>query len=478
MKKFLLLVLFAGCENSAAPANPDLAGDPAATGDPCDGVDCSSPPAASCVDSHTRRQFKKTGTCSAGTCSYDSSDSTCMYGCVRGQCQGEPCDASNCTLPADDCLDSSRLEHFTSASCSSNVCEVDSVVMVCPGGCANNACQAETCPLNQTPSTSLGKGVFTGSYLTSHYAPINTSCFNYKASGYLWQAPSDGVFTFTAVNTYDDTAFGMSEKNQVDYSHIVVAPGTECATTTFPSCPYPGVGRPFVVKLSAGQEVIIALDVGWISTTNINVTRSDWSIDITQCTPNCSNKACGDDGCGGSCGSCGTHQTCSAANQCVCAPSCSGKSCGDDGCGGSCGSCGSNRTCSAAGQCVCAPNCSGKVCGDDGCGGSCGSCGLGTSCSGGSCVSDPNACDPIENLGCSIGNACLLLSTEKTVCAVAGSGTAGSSCDATHTCAGGYACIPPGICRHVCDKTSGEGCSPSQVCNGVSGWTSHGACAP
>ena len=35
----------------------------------------------------------------------------------------------------------------------------------------------------------------------------------------------------------------------------------------------------------------------------------------------------------------------------VCAPGCEGKACGDDGCGGSCGACSVNEDCGAAGQC-------------------------------------------------------------------------------------------------------------------------------
>ena len=37
---------------------------------------------------------------------------------------------------------------------------------------------------------------------------------------------------------------------------------------------------------------------------------------------------------------------------CMCTPQCSGKACGDDGCGGSCGDCGAGGTCSTAGQCM------------------------------------------------------------------------------------------------------------------------------
>jgi len=36
-----------------------------------------------------------------------------------------------------------------------------------------------------------------------------------------------------------------------------------------------------------------------------------------QCTPQCANKECGDDGCGGSCGACGFDKVCSAAGACV-----------------------------------------------------------------------------------------------------------------------------------------------------------------
>lgn len=48
---------------------------------------------------------------------------------------------------------------------------------------------------------------------------------------------------------------------------------------------------------------------------------------------------------------CGTAKACKAG-VCACAPQCSGKACGDDGCGGSCGACGTDTACSAGGQCV------------------------------------------------------------------------------------------------------------------------------
>ncbi len=78
-----------------------------------------------------------------------------------------------------------------------------------------------------------------------------------------------------------------------------------------------------------------------------------------QCTPTtCAahGAICGtvSDGCGNTldCGTCSGGATCSN-HQCVvaCTPDCTGKVCGDDGCGGSCGGCAAGELCDV-GQCV------------------------------------------------------------------------------------------------------------------------------
>jgi hypothetical protein len=73
-----------------------------------------------------------------------------------------------------------------------------------------------------------------------------------------------------------------------------------------------------------------------------------------ECEPNCTNRNCGDDGCGGSCGECSGICE-SQVGQCMtiptfCIPSCVMRSCGDDGCGGSCGQC-TNGACDSDGVC-------------------------------------------------------------------------------------------------------------------------------
>ena len=58
-----------------------------------------------------------------------------------------------------------------------------------------------------------------------------------------------------------------------------------------------------------------------------------------------------------------------------CSRSCASRNCGDDSCGGVCGTCTGQDTC-VDGTCTtpCTPNCNNRVCGDDSCGGTCGSC--------------------------------------------------------------------------------------------------------
>jgi hypothetical protein len=103
--------------------------------------------------------------------------------------------------------------------------------------------------------------------------------------------------------------------------------------------------------------------------------------DGDSCAPACEGKACGDDGCGGSCGGCPTLWACEEG-LCVeqeCVPLCGGRFCGFDGCGGVCGFCPAGTLCDD-GQCVVDCTCEGKECGGDGCGLSCGICDPGYTC--------------------------------------------------------------------------------------------------
>ena len=185
-----------------------------------------------------------------------------------------------------------------------------------------------------------------------------------------------------------------------------------------------------------------------------------------DCTPDCAGKACGDDGCGGSCGACQQGESC-IAGACApgpCEPDCTALECGDDGCGGSCGVCPAGWQCEN-GQCAtdCQPACAGKECGDDGCGGTCGTCPDGENCFLGHCTDKPCEADctgkTCGNDGCegSCGacgdnetcddGACVPACLPDCVGRECGADGCGGSCGA---CDPGFSC-QAGVCQEGCE---------------------------
>ncbi len=72
---------------------------------------------------------------------------------------------------------------------------------------------------------------------------------------------------------------------------------------------------------------------------------------VGSCVSNCSNKQCGLDLCGSSCGTCKADQDC-VNFRCIsrsippgCIPNCGDKQCGSDGCSGTCGKCTGDQEC-------------------------------------------------------------------------------------------------------------------------------------
>lgn len=100
----------------------------------------------------------------------------------------------------------------------------------------------------------------------------------------------------------------------------------------------------------------------------------------------------------------GDSGTVDASGHDVCVPDCENRECGGDGCGGECGVCEGDLHCvEFKGEAICescVPQCDGKQCGEDGCGGQCGVCGSG-GCRDGLCVI---AC---ESDACGLGKSCV-----------------------------------------------------------------------
>jgi hypothetical protein len=179
---------------------------------------------------------------------------------------------------------------------------------------------------------------------------------------------------------------------------------------------------------------------------------------VCQCEPDCDGRVCGDDGCGGSCGSCQAGLLCGDDGLCGCEPDCNGKQCGSDGCGGTCGNCTGGDVCQGA-QCICQPECSGRECGPDGCGGTCGmcegndtcnnltgQCECDADCTGRECGSD--GCGGVCGPGCTGGEVC--------------NATTGQ-CGCSPDCAG-RECGDDG-----CGGTCTPGCGGGELCNDTTG---------
>lgn len=132
--------------------------------------------------------------------------------------------------------------------------------------------------------------------------------------------------------------------------------------------------------------------LGWADVETCREGCLDGRCKVT-CQPACGERQCGDDGCGGSCGSCADGQDCVDGS---CVPACDPKvrldCCGKNLCWfDSCGQQGAFETrcpygCEAATCLDCVPSCEGKTCGTDGCGGTCGTCTGGSVCQVGKCV--------------------------------------------------------------------------------------------
>ena len=171
-----------GCANGACKA------------DPCAGIACTTPPAASCADSATKTTYATNGSCSAGNCSYTPMNTTCPFGCANGVCKPDPCAGVTCkSPPAATCTDSNTQTTFaTIGSCSAGLCSYAPMNTSCPFGCANGACKPDPCAgvaCTSPPANGCADNTTQTLYATSgtcsagicSYAPMNKGCGSNKA---------------------------------------------------------------------------------------------------------------------------------------------------------------------------------------------------------------------------------------------------------------------------------------------------------
>lgn len=76
------------------------------------------------------------------------------------------------------------------------------------------------------------------------------------------------------------------------------------------------VGRADAWSPSGVDAGVIATPDAYVSTTDAYVPRVDAYV-APSCTPMCTGRTCGSDGCGGTCGSCATGSSCNASGMCA-----------------------------------------------------------------------------------------------------------------------------------------------------------------
>jgi hypothetical protein len=209
--------------------------------------------------------------------------------------------------------------------------------------------------------------------------------------------------------------------------------------------------------------------------------RTVWECKPVDCTPNCTGKCCGPDGCGGTCpDNCPAGYRCNT-QFCTCEP---GRECEtNDDCppGYWC-----DRTVWECKEIDCIPNCTGKCCGWDGCDGTCpNNCPAGYECNLTTCVCEATGC--VTDTDCMWNQCCRM-----GVCTDMNCGTIECGPDPVCGKECGH-CAPPETCQSGRCVISGSGaigdpcyfgdvnadageCNPGLTCLGIPADGSAGTC--
>lgn len=218
-----------------------------ADGGGCTVTSCNVPPTPQCQDANTRRTFTG-GTCNTATgqCQWTSQDSTCPQGCANGVCTGDPCNTVSCTTPpAPSCADASTLRVYANTgTCDSATgnCSYTSSTTACANGCANgacvnqNLCNGVTCNSPQAPSCSGSNRITYNSPGTCNpgtgqctYTQVSTACPNGCANGVCNAAP------LTFIQTHPKVPHKVNAIDQApgSFGNRVIAVGPNGAVSFF-----------------------------------------------------------------------------------------------------------------------------------------------------------------------------------------------------------------------------------------------------
>ena len=130
---------------------------------------------------------------------------------------------------------------------------------------------------------------------------------------YVFAPTMDGIYTITLDATFDSLLYVATDCGAVGASCVGAEDDGGSSTAEI-----------LALDAVAGTTYYIIAD-GYSNTTDMS---GPYVLTIDEpCVPGCGLKVCGDDGCGGSCGECGTDELCDADGACVLATSVPGNTC-------------------------------------------------------------------------------------------------------------------------------------------------------
>ncbi len=111
-----------------------------------DATECDAPPDPSCSTPITLTTYSAPGDCRDGLCTYPYTESSCLFGCTEGECQGQTCQGETCEEPPDSaCVDSSTVRTYSAPGiCTQGVCDYSYTDQTCPLGCTSGACREDS----------------------------------------------------------------------------------------------------------------------------------------------------------------------------------------------------------------------------------------------------------------------------------------------------------------------------------------------
>ena len=295
---------------------------------------------------------------------------------VNGKCQqgpapcddGQACTTDSCNEAAGTCAHTLQpgcascdlkkcVPHCNNRACGDDGC--GGTCGTCPAGqaCVDGACGVVTTPgtcASPIPLLAAGEAL-EGTHLVS--GDTSTGINGTRPPCNLPSTARDLVYTFTLTEpmgidarmTGFDSVLSLRSGGCLDDDPATHTQPNWCSDDASPPGNY---GSRIATSLPAGTYFLIADGYNGQQQGPFQLSVRF----VRDCVPQCDGKYCGDDGCGGTCGSCAAGQECSATTaRCVaspCTPDCRGRQCGNDGCGGTCGSCDKGKLCvEEAGAC-------------------------------------------------------------------------------------------------------------------------------